>query len=127
MNLVCQINHSARAIASTSKVKGIQLLTLFKSVFKVFSTCQFVNFSTRISPRRPSSPATSKITQIIICLICINKIGASLKFLTHVFLKRKINLLSSVTQYIDNILCVLQTFSTNIHFQFANTKLNFKI
>ena len=127
MNLIGQINHTSRTIASTSKVKRIQLLTFLKGILQVFSAGQFVDFTISVGPRRTSSPATSKIAQIIICLICVNKIGTSLKFFAHIFLESKINLLSSFTQYINHVLCVLQTLSTNIHLKFANTKLDFKI
>ena len=81
----------------------------------------------RISPRCTNTPSTRQFIHLIICCDSLNFGCGSRNFLTKFVFHLKINLLSLLTQSFDHTLGILQTFTGNIHFQFTNTKIKFKI
>ena len=83
--------------------------------------------SLRVSPCCTNTPTTSKIIHLIVCFDCFNTSFSSRDFLTKFVSHLNINILSLLTQGFNNILSILQSFSTNIHLKLTDIKIKFKI
>ena len=127
MNLICLINQTTRTIASASVVKNIQTLSGLDLILKILTTIDIVDLIISVCPCCTHTPTTSKIIHSIISANCFHLSFSSSDLLTKHFLHFKENILGLISQSLNYCLGILQSFSTNIHLKFANTKFQFKI
>ena len=84
-------------------------------------------FTLGISPSSTNTPAASQFVHSIIRSDCFYFVLGCLNFLGEFFLHLHVNFLGLFTQGLDYVFSILQTFTTNIHFQLSDTKIKLKI